>query len=161
MIVVGLSYKLLYEACHQFSYALFVIRLHARRSIWLNKFAQQFVPMLGLLALRGVVGIGQFVVTKLGGDKTDPMQELADELGAHTAKEFNVGSNAKKLGTTAVLLKFAYCHPWSDHWYHVPNTSAAQILHARMPSASGTMHAQECHVTLFNFQKYDAMCLLG
>lgn len=70
------------------------------QSIWLNKFAEQFVPIVSLLVLRGAVGVGTFVAKRLGKVEKDPMQEIADELGAHTAKEFNVGLNPKKLGVT-------------------------------------------------------------
>lgn len=73
-----------------------------RRSMWLNQYARQFLPIFALLALRGVVGVGTWLASKLGKKKKDAMQEMADELGAHRAKEFNVGVDARKLGE---------CHP--------------------------------------------------
>ena len=58
--------------------------------MWLNQYAQQFLPIGALLVLRGVVGAVQWVASKLSKEKKDPMQEVADELGAHRAKEFNL-----------------------------------------------------------------------
>ena len=36
----------------------------AVRSVWLNQYARQFIPIIALLALRGVVGIGGWIVSK-------------------------------------------------------------------------------------------------
>jgi hypothetical protein len=109
-----------------------------RRSVWLNQYARQFIPIIALLVLRGFVGVGGWIVSKCvaGGDdmllaclqrraepavqsccrlvpclaghsaagvgrfskKKDAMTEMAEELGAHRAKEFNVGVNPNKLG---------------------------------------------------------------
>lgn len=66
--------------------------------MWLNQYARQFLPIFALLALRGAVGVGTWLASKLGKKKKDAMQEMADELGAHRAKEFNVGVDSKKLG---------------------------------------------------------------
>ena len=58
--------------------------------VWLNQYASQFLPIAGLLALRLVVGAGDWALRKLGREKKSPEQELADQLGAHRAKAFNV-----------------------------------------------------------------------
>jgi hypothetical protein len=110
-----------------------------RRSVWLNQYARQFIPIIALLALRGVVGVGGWIVSKCAADaqhrfvsvamhatsakymsrvaascpwflseslllwsrfskKKDAMTEMAEQLGAHRAKEFNVGVNPNQLG---------------------------------------------------------------
>jgi cell division protease FtsH len=58
--------------------------------VWLNQYSTQFLPIVGLLALRLVVGAGDWVLRKLGREKKSAEQELADQLGKHRAKTFNV-----------------------------------------------------------------------
>lgn len=59
--------------------------------MWLNQYVSQFLPILGLLGLRVVVGVGDFLIKRFGKKKKDRMQEMADEYGRHRAAEFNVG----------------------------------------------------------------------
>ena len=59
--------------------------------MWLNEYSSQFLPILGLLALRLAVGAGDWVLRKMGRkEKKSEQEELAEELGRHRAKEFNV-----------------------------------------------------------------------
>lgn len=62
------------------------------RYVWLNQYVSQFLPILGLLGLRVVVGVGDWLIKKFGKKKKDRMQEMADEYGRHRAAEFNVGA---------------------------------------------------------------------
>ena len=65
--------------------------LPACRYVWLNEYSSQFLPILGLLALRLAVGAGDGVLRKMGRkEKKSEQEELAEELGRHRAKEFNV-----------------------------------------------------------------------
>lgn len=70
------------------------------RYVWLNKYISQFLPIAGLLGLRVVVGIGEFLVKRFGKKKKkDRMQEMADEYGRHRATEFNVGAAGSRRDT--------------------------------------------------------------
>lgn len=42
--------------------------------VWLNSYADQLVPIVLLLILRGVVGVADKVLKFFGGEKKDPMQ---------------------------------------------------------------------------------------
>lgn len=46
----------------------------ARSYVWLNQFADQFVPILALLALRIVVGVGDAVLKRFSKPKKGAMQ---------------------------------------------------------------------------------------
>ena len=46
----------------------------ARSYVWLNQFADQFVPILALLALRVVVGVGDAVLKRFSKPKKGAMQ---------------------------------------------------------------------------------------
>ena len=69
------------------------------RYVWLNQYAGQFLPILALIALRGVVGIGDYLIKRFGKKKKDKMQEMADEYGRHRATEFNVGKEGSRRDT--------------------------------------------------------------
>lgn len=58
--------------------------------VWLNQYSTQFLPIIGLLALRLVVGAGDWVLKKLGREKKSAEEEMADQLGRHRAQAFNV-----------------------------------------------------------------------
>jgi hypothetical protein len=58
--------------------------------VWLNQYSTQFLPIAGLLVLRLVVGAGDFVLKKFGKQKRSAEEELAEELGRHRAKEYNI-----------------------------------------------------------------------
>lgn len=63
--------------------------------MWLNEYSSQFVPIIGLLLLRVVVGIGQFFLQKSGKQKKSEQEQLAEELGKHRAREYNVEEGGK------------------------------------------------------------------
>ncbi|KAK9845418.1 hypothetical protein WJX81_006080 [Elliptochloris bilobata] len=67
--------------------------------VWLNQFSDQFVPILALLALRVVVGIGDALLKRFSKPKKGAQEALAEEYGRHRATEFNVGSGAGRRGT--------------------------------------------------------------
>lgn len=69
------------------------------RYVWLNEYSGQLLPILALIALRGVVGIGDYLIKRFGKKKKDRMQEMADEYGRHRAAEFNVGSGGNRRDT--------------------------------------------------------------
>lgn len=66
--------------------------------VWLNQYASQFLPILGLLTLRLVVGGGDWVLRKLGREKKSAEEELADQMGRHRAKSFNVEDDEDAAG---------------------------------------------------------------
>ena len=70
-----------------------------RRYVWLNEFSGQLLPILALIVLRGVVGVGQYLIKRFGKKKKDKMQEMADEYGRHRAAEFNVGQGGNRRDT--------------------------------------------------------------
>mgnify|MGYP001810669029 CR=1 FL=1 len=63
--------------------------------MWLNEYSAQFLPILGLLGLRLAVGAGEWVLKKMGREKKSEQEQLAEELGRHRAKEFNVPEGGK------------------------------------------------------------------
>lgn len=69
------------------------------RYVWLNEYSGQFLPILALIALRVVVGVGDFLIKKFGKKKKDRMTEMADEYGKSRATEFNVGAGASRKDT--------------------------------------------------------------
>ena len=71
----------------------------ACRYVWLNQYIGQFLPILALLALRVVVGIGAFLAKRFGKKKKDEMQEMADLYGKHRATEYNVGPPGSRRDT--------------------------------------------------------------
>ncbi|KAL4436128.1 hypothetical protein ABPG77_005576 [Micractinium sp. CCAP 211/92] len=66
--------------------------------VWLNEYSSQFLPIVGLLGLRMVVGVGEWVLKKMGREKKSEQEQLAEELGRHRAKEFNAPADGKKKG---------------------------------------------------------------
>lgn len=64
--------------------------------MWLNQYSTQFLPIAGLLVLRMVVGAGDWVLRKMGKQKKSAEEELAEELGKHKAKEFNIADETGK-----------------------------------------------------------------
>ena len=58
--------------------------------VFLNTYSTQFLPIIGLLALRLLVGSGDWVLKKLGRQKKSAQEEVAEELGRHRATAFNV-----------------------------------------------------------------------
>lgn len=64
--------------------------------VWLNEYSSQFLPIVGLLGLRMVVGVGEWVLKKMGREKKSEQEQLAEELGRHRAKEFNAPADGKK-----------------------------------------------------------------
>lgn len=69
------------------------------RYVWLNEYSGQFLPIIALIALRVVVGVGDFLIKKFGKKKKDRMTEMADEYGKSRATEFNVGSGGSRKDT--------------------------------------------------------------
>ncbi|KAI7840859.1 hypothetical protein COHA_005451 [Chlorella ohadii] len=66
--------------------------------VWLNQYQSQFLPILGLLGLRMVVGAGEWLLRKLGKEKKSEQEQLAESLGQHRAREYNVEEEGKKGG---------------------------------------------------------------
>jgi hypothetical protein len=64
--------------------------------VWLNEYSSQFLPILGLLGLRLVVGAGEWLLRRLGRERKSAEEQLAEELGRHRAKEFNVPQQGDK-----------------------------------------------------------------
>jgi cell division protease FtsH len=62
--------------------------------VFLNTYSTQFLPIIGLLGLRMVVGAGDWVLKKLGKQKKSAQEEMAEELGRHRATAFNVEEDA-------------------------------------------------------------------
>lgn len=58
--------------------------------VFLNQYSTQFLPIIGLLALRFVVGTGDWLLKKFGKQKKTAQEEMAEELGRHKATAFNV-----------------------------------------------------------------------
>ena len=69
------------------------------RYVWLNEYSGQFLPIIALIALRVVVGVGDFLIKKFGKKKKDRMTEMADEYGKSRATEFNVGTGGSRKDT--------------------------------------------------------------
>ena len=72
--------------------------------VFLNQYSTQFLPIIGLLGLRLVVGAGDWILKKFGKQKKSSQEEMAEELGRHRATAFNVeeeqeGSDGKKRKT--------------------------------------------------------------
>jgi cell division protease FtsH len=63
--------------------------------VFLNTYSTQFLPIIGLLGLRLVVGAGDWVLKKLGRKKKSAQEEMAEELGRHRATAFNVEEEDK------------------------------------------------------------------
>jgi hypothetical protein len=64
--------------------------------VFLNEYSSQFLPILGLLALRAVVGAVDVLLKRMGKKKKGAQEELAEELGRHRAKEYNVPGEGGK-----------------------------------------------------------------
>ena len=58
--------------------------------VWLNQYSTQFLPIIGLLSLRLVVGAGEWVIGRFGKKKKSAEEEMAEQLGSHRAQTFNV-----------------------------------------------------------------------
>eukprot|EP00889_Picochlorum_renovo_P004218 jgi/Picre1/31248/NNA_006602.t1 len=63
-----------------------------------NLLRTQFLPIIGLLVLRLVVGGGDWVLKKFGKKKKSAQEEMAEELGRHRATAFNVEEDVKDGG---------------------------------------------------------------
>lgn len=66
--------------------------------VWLNQYAGQFIPIMGLLLLRSLLGFGSWLVEKFGKKKKDRMQEIAEQYAKSPAKAFNVKEEGDKKG---------------------------------------------------------------
>jgi len=47
--------------------------------VWLNQYSTQFLPIAGLLALRLVVGVGDWIMKRMGKQKKSAEEEIAEE----------------------------------------------------------------------------------
>ena len=65
--------------------------------VFLNSYSTQFLPIIGLLALRLVVGGGDWVLKKLGKQKKSAQEEVAEALGRHRATAFNVEEEVEEV----------------------------------------------------------------
>jgi len=76
--------------------------------VWGAEYAPQILPIVGLISLRALAQGGDWVLTKLGwGKKKDARSAMAEQMGKHTAQEFNVekggilkGKTKKTVGVT-------------------------------------------------------------
>ena len=68
--------------------------------VFLNQYSTQFLPIIGLLGLRAVVGAGDWVLKKFGKKKKSAQEEMAEELGRHRATAFNVEEGSEGKGKT-------------------------------------------------------------
>ena len=67
--------------------------------VWGAEYAPQILPILGLIALRGVVQAADWTLEKVGWLKRkDKREEVAEQVGRHTAQEFNVEAGRGPLG---------------------------------------------------------------
>ena len=48
--------------------------------VWLNQYIGQFIPIVGLIGLRLVVGAGSWLVAKFGKKKKSKMEEMAEQV---------------------------------------------------------------------------------
>lgn len=64
--------------------------------VWLNNYVGQFLPIAGLLLLRTVVAGGDWLLRRLGKEKKSEQEKLAEQLGEHKAKAYNVGEGEGK-----------------------------------------------------------------
>lgn len=69
--------------------------------VWINSYRKQLLALVGLILLRGVVEVGMQTYKLLGGkEKKSKEEEMAEQLGAHRAKEYNVErKGGKKMDT--------------------------------------------------------------
>ncbi|KAG7666975.1 hypothetical protein KSW81_000723 [Nannochloris sp. 'desiccata'] len=76
-----------------------LIKRSQERRVWMNGQLRipyenllntQFIPIVGLLALRLVVGAGEWVLNKFGKQKKSAEEEMAEQIGSHRAQAFNV-----------------------------------------------------------------------
>ena len=51
-----------------------------RRMVWLNQYVEQLIPIVGLIALRLVVGAGSWLAAKFGKKKKSKMEEMAEQV---------------------------------------------------------------------------------
>ena len=56
------------------------VRLQTRRYVWLNEYVEQFLPIVGLLLLRLLVGAGSWLAAKFGKKKKSRMEEMAEQV---------------------------------------------------------------------------------
>eukprot|EP00208_Stichococcus_sp_RCC1054_P005895 CAMPEP_0206144500 /NCGR_PEP_ID=MMETSP1473-20131121/24271_1 /ASSEMBLY_ACC=CAM_ASM_001109 /TAXON_ID=1461547 /ORGANISM="Stichococcus sp, Strain RCC1054" /LENGTH=933 /DNA_ID=CAMNT_0053540335 /DNA_START=302 /DNA_END=3104 /DNA_ORIENTATION=- len=69
----------------------------SNHSEFLNTYAPQFAPIAALMILRGLATAFKYVMDKIPSNR-DVLIDLAEELGSHTAKAFNIGVNARNTG---------------------------------------------------------------
>ncbi len=50
--------------------------------MWLNEYVEQFLPIVGLLLLRLLVGVGSWLAAKFGKKKKSRMEEMAEQVPA-------------------------------------------------------------------------------
>ena len=55
------------------------------RYVWLNEYSEQFLPIVGLLLLRLLVGVGSWLAAKFGKKKKSRMEEMAEQVLPHSA----------------------------------------------------------------------------
>ncbi|GMH32625.1 hypothetical protein BSKO_00459 [Bryopsis sp. KO-2023] len=67
--------------------------------VFLNDQMSQLLPILGLFALRGFVGVGDWVASKFFKKKKDEMAELAEQYARPRSVEFNVGEGSARNDT--------------------------------------------------------------
>lgn len=65
---------------------------------FLNQYAAQFVPIIGLILLRSVLGTGQAILKKFGKPKKSQMEEAAEQFTKFQGKEYNVDPEKDKKG---------------------------------------------------------------
>ena len=50
--------------------------------MWLNEYSEQFLPIVGLLLLRLLVGVGGWLAAQFGKKKKSRMEEMAEQVTA-------------------------------------------------------------------------------
>lgn len=60
------------------------------RAVVLSQYGQQFLPILGLVLLRGLLALGQRLFKPYLKEKKSEEEVLAEKYGKHKAKEYNV-----------------------------------------------------------------------
>ncbi|CAD7700913.1 unnamed protein product [Ostreobium quekettii] len=70
--------------------------------VFLNQYVGQILPIMGLIALRGIVGVGDWLISKFGKPKKDAMAELAEQYARPRALEFNVEDEEGNRNDTGV-----------------------------------------------------------
>lgn len=82
-----------------------------RSYVWLNEYSSQFVPIIGLLLLRVVVGIGQFFLQKSGKQKKSDQVRLGNGKSHGQAGACGLGGRALWLRAAARADSTLRCPP--------------------------------------------------